>query len=148
MPGKRLTADERAAIRQLWAEGLSARQVAERVGRSHRAVERWLLRNGCRRGHDPRAIPAETRRAILAHWIQGMSRRRLVKRYQVSVSTVRRITTGTPGGRRKIRRLVEPLLLRGAEDGVQHSVLAREARMSRAAIAQAISRARRRERGR
>ena len=60
-----------ALLKELWAEGYSAGQIANRLGHSRNAVSAKLKRMGHKRGHkpptaNPRIVAAPTRRPALA----------------------------------------------------------------------------------
>jgi GcrA cell cycle regulator len=64
-------ANDVALLKELWAEGYSAGQIASRLGYSRNAVSAKLKRMGHKRGHkpptaNPRIVAVPTRRPTLA----------------------------------------------------------------------------------
>jgi GcrA cell cycle regulator len=64
-------ANDVALLKELWAEGYSAGQIASRLGYSRNAVSAKLKRMGHKRGHkpptaNPRIVAVPTRRSTLA----------------------------------------------------------------------------------
>ncbi|MBG0818994.1 helix-turn-helix domain-containing protein [Planomonospora sp. ID82291] len=94
-PGRRAV-DVAAATRLYLEDGLSVRQIGQRLGWSHTTIHEALVGAGVplrARGRGGRRIPDQTRQEIVAAYVAGESLRSLLARHQVAAQTIRNIVT-------------------------------------------------------
>lgn len=70
---KRISEKERACIRDLWQQGWTIRQIANKLLRSDNTINDFLKRNGMRSPKDRRFWTEEEHRTLVRMYLQGES---------------------------------------------------------------------------